>query len=289
MSGSGLARYGVRCAAPWWARGGHAQTLFGHLLPCREAWIDAQRGWTPREVELEDGERLLVFMRAGGDGASRAGSASGTRAARATGEASGAPRIRVHLFHGLSGDVNSEYMRRAAALFARAGHDVWAVNHRGCGEGSGLATRPYHSGRTDDMQAVLAASRADAPERRHLVVGFSLSGNIALLYAGRGLAPAADAIVAINPPVDLERASRAIHAGFNRLYEARFMHRLGQAVRERERLRAARGEPGALHPDVPSRCRSASSTTATRRPKPASPTGSTTTGRARACRTSPRS
>jgi len=197
---------------PLWARGGHAQTLWSHVLPARARRIGRAAGFgRERIVELPDGDRLLLFELPGRSG------------------------VRVHLFHGLSGDVNSEYMRCTAEVLGARGHEVWTVNHRGCGEGFGIASRPYHSGRTEDLQAVLAASRADAPELRHVVIGFSLSGNAALLYSAQGLEPAPHGIVAVNPPVDLERASVDIGRGANRLYEMRFMLRLGRIVRERER------------------------------------------------------
>ncbi len=222
-----LRAYATPCEHLIWGRGGHAQTLLAHMLPSPGAPIEPRTGWTRRTVELEDGEALSVFTRPGTSG------------------------VRVHLLHGLSGDVASDYMRRAAFALAARGHEVWAVNHRGCGAGRQLATKPYHSGRVDDLQDVLRASRAQAPELVHVVLGFSLSGNIALLQAGRGLAPLPDAILAVNPPVDLERASIDIHRGFNRVYEARFMLRLGRAVRERNRLRAARGQAASALRRVP--------------------------------------
>jgi len=198
------------CTPPWFARSGHAQTLFAHVLPSGGRHVT--RGTDAhREVELDDGERLLVFTRPGDSG------------------------VRVHLFHGLSGDVNADYMRHAADRLSAGGHEVWSVNHRGCGEGEGLAGKPYHSGKVDDMQAVLAASRIDAPDQVQLVIGFSLSGNIALLMAGRGAGPQPDGLIAINPPVDLHRASIDIHGGLCRLYETRFVLRLRSAVKQRER------------------------------------------------------
>jgi len=148
---------------------------------------------------------------------------------------SGTSGVRVHLFHGLSGDIDADYMRRSAAALRARGHEVWLVNHRGCGSGRGLAAGTYHSGVSPDMQAVLAASRAEAPDLVHLVVGFSLSGNVALLLAAQGLEPLPDGLVAVNPPADLARASVAIGRGLNRLYELRFLWRLRRAVRQRER------------------------------------------------------
>ncbi len=84
------------------------------------------------------------------------------------------------------------------------------------------------------MQAALARSRELNPELIHVVLGFSLSANMALLLAAQQLGPLPDAILAVNPPVDLLRTSVDIGTGFNRIYERRFIYRLRRAVRERE-------------------------------------------------------
>jgi predicted alpha/beta-fold hydrolase len=211
---NGLIRYAVPCNPPAWARGGHAQTLSAHLWPHPGPRIHALAGAERFEVEMADGDRLVAYALA------PHGTPSG---------------VRVHLMHGLSGDIDAEYMRSAALRMLAAGHQLWCVNHRGCGAGAGLARQPYHSGKTEDLQAVLAASCADAPALIHVVVGFSLSGNLALLHAAQGLEPRPHCIVAVNPPVDLERTSIAIGRGLNRLYELRFMHRLRAAIRRRDR------------------------------------------------------
>ncbi len=164
-----------------------------------------------REIVLEDGDRLVALATPGTSG------------------------VRVHLFHGLSGDVDSDYVRRAAETASARGHSVWAVNHRGCGDGRGLARKPYHSGRSDDLRAVLEASRREAPDLVSVAIGFSMSGNIALLHAGEPH-PLADAVIAVNPVVDLANASKRISQGFSRLYELRFVNRLRADLRERQRL-----------------------------------------------------
>jgi predicted alpha/beta-fold hydrolase len=207
---SGAARLAA-CDPPWWARGAHAQTIFGHVLPCAAPQLSRS---ARREVELDDGDRLVVH------------------------ELDGVSGVRVVLLHGLSGDVDSDYMRGAARALQERGHSVWAVNHRGCGLGRGLATRPYHSGRSADLRAVLRESRALAPSLAHVVVGFSISGNIALLAASEELEPLADAVLAVNPPIDLAHAADAVHAGRNRLYELRFVARLRAAARHFESLGA---------------------------------------------------
>lgn len=216
------ARHVRPCRAPWWARGGNAQTLLGHLLPSPGHPLSTHPEATRHEIELEDGDRLVVHALAGTSG------------------------LRVHLFHGLSGDVDSDYMRRTAALLTARGHEVWAMNHRGCGTGRGLARRPYHSGSSADLAAVLERSRSEAPGRVHLAIGFSLSGNALLLAAAEGRVPALAGLIAVSPPIDLARAARDIHHGFARLYELRFLLRLRRAVREREEDGLAR-----RHYDVP--------------------------------------
>ncbi|NOT29373.1 MAG: hypothetical protein HOP15_02865, partial [Planctomycetes bacterium] len=89
------------------------------MLPAREAPISKRPGVLQREVALGEGERLVVHALPGASG------------------------VRVHLFHGLSGDADSDYMRRTTAALAARGHSVWAANHRGCGAGRGLAAQPY--------------------------------------------------------------------------------------------------------------------------------------------------
>lgn len=198
-----IARYELACVPPWWARGGHAQTLFGHLVANPAPNLArAER----REIAVSDGDVVLVRTLAGTSG------------------------VRVHLLHGLSGDADSDYVRGAARALNAAGHGVWAMNLRGAGEGSGRAKRPYHSGSTADLAAVLAASRAEAPEHVHVVIGFSISGNIVLLHAAQHLEPRADGVIAVNPPVDLARSADALHRGPNRLYELRFVKRLSRAI-----------------------------------------------------------
>ncbi|MDB4736547.1 hypothetical protein OAF93_02155, partial [Planctomycetota bacterium] len=75
--------------------------------------------------------------------------------------------------------------------------------------------------------------------------GFSLSGNALLLGAGRdgGAAGAPDAVLAVNPPVDLERSVSRMERGLNRIYDRKFVLGVRSAMLERQ----ARGE---LDPSV---------------------------------------
>ena len=204
-----ITRYPLPCRPPRWAAGGHLQTLWGHLLPARAPRPSASPDYRRREVELSDGERLVVH------------------------EAAGTSGVRVYLFHGLSGDADADYVRCAARALRGARHAVTAVNHRGCGAGRGLAWRPYHSGSWEDMGAVVQAGRHDSPGLLHVVIGFSLSANAGLLLAARGGDARPDALIAVNPPADLATSSSLIHRGLNRLYELRFLWRLRREVHRR--------------------------------------------------------
>jgi predicted alpha/beta-fold hydrolase len=178
----------------------------GKFLP--EAPVELP--WQGSRLDLEDGDALALRTLEGRTG------------------------VVVHLFHGLGGSADGAYMRRAAALLHARGHGVVAVNHRGAGEGRGLARRSYHSGSTGDLAAVLAHSRARRPGQRLLAVGFSISASQLLLLLGRdhprGLL---DGAIAVNPPADLEACSLRLGQGFNRVYDQYFIHRLRREVLSR--------------------------------------------------------
>jgi len=187
-----------RCVPPFWARTGHAQTIWGHLLRSPRLRVEGERV----EVELQDGDRLVGARFAGGGG-----------------------RV-AYLFHGLGGSSEADYIRRATAVCLRRGYTVYAINHRGCGAGVGLARHPYHSGRAEDLAAVIAYGRKLHPRARHAAVGFSLSANMLLLLLGgqRG-STLPDYAVAFNAPIDLDTCSRALTRPFNRIYDSRFVLR----------------------------------------------------------------
>jgi predicted alpha/beta-fold hydrolase len=197
-----LERPALACLPPYWARGGHLQTLAAQFLPSPTPGLP----WERTRLDLADGDALALRV------------------------LPGRSEVVVHLFHGLGGSADGHYLRRASARLRDLGHTVVAANHRGAGEGAGWARRPYHSGATRDLEAVLAYGRARFPGRLHLAVGFSISANILLLLLGRGGAVLPDAALAVNPPVDLEACSRRLVTGFNRVYDQYFVRKLRRDV-----------------------------------------------------------
>jgi uncharacterized protein len=180
----------------------------GHFIPSRTV----EPPWERLNLKLPDGDALRIRL------------------------VPGRTKVVVHLFHGLGGSADSDYMRRSAARFWSMGHSVMAINHRGAGEGAGLAVKPYHMGATSDVAAMIQVGRGFFPEHLHVAIGFSLSATALLLLLSRdresGLA-LPDRAMAVNPAVDLEKASRRMGQGLNRMYDQRFVLMLKRQIRER--------------------------------------------------------
>ncbi|WPU66678.1 YheT family hydrolase [Peredibacter starrii] len=188
------------CLPPLWARTGHLQTILGYLLPS--------------EKVTEDGIHINVTLE------------KETERIHST-YLKGSSQTVVYLFHGLGGSADSAYVQRAAILARKMGHHVFINNHRGCGLGAGLAVEPYHSGRSEDLSKVIAYGREMLPNHKHIAIGFSLSANALLLLAAsvRGEVQP-DFAIAVNGPINLDRASIKLGKGLNKIYDKRFTNDL---------------------------------------------------------------
>lgn len=194
------------CTPPFWAQSGHLQTILGSYLP----FAAMPPGGETVRIPLPDGDQLTGLVHTGTE------------------------PVVVYLFHGLSGSNQATYIRIGSQMASARGYHIIAANHRGCGDGVGLALGPYHSGRAEDLAEVIAWGRRRYPDFFHVAIGVSLSGNALLLLAAdeRGHVPP-DLAIAINAPIQLEHSARAIKRGFSKLYDLRFSVRCRQAVEER--------------------------------------------------------
>lgn len=209
-------RFPRELVPPVWARVGHAQTLLGYFLPTGRAPLrPGEDGATMREVELDDGDRLAVVD------------------APPKGEGT-LDDVCVHFFHGLTGCSESNYIAIASEALRGEGARVVAVNHRGQGAGEGLARGLYHSGSYPDLFTAVASSRERWPDALHVGVGFSLSANTLLLGAASGDARRPDAVLAVNPPVDLVRSVVRLERGVNRLYDRNFVRGMRRSLEYRQ-------------------------------------------------------
>jgi predicted alpha/beta-fold hydrolase len=133
-------------------------------------------------------------------------------------------------------------MRRTGAAALSRGWALARVNLRNCGGTETLASTLYNAGQSDDVDAVLAALETHGWPRPYALMGFSLGGNIAVKYAGSaGASCRADAVVGVNPPIDLNACIDALERPANRVYHAYFTRELCLHVR---RIRAKRAVAG---------------------------------------------
>jgi len=194
-----------QCRPPFWAFDGHLQSILGHLLPSKTLkekaeviHISLQKGPDKVHSKYFKGERPIV----------------------------------VYLFHGLGGSSEASYMHRTAIIARKHGCHVLMNNHRGCGEGAGLAAEPYHSGRSEDLSSVIEYGRARFPDHKHIAIGFSLSANALLLLISKYrnyVLP--DGVIAVNAPINLDRTSKNLNLGLNQIYDKTFLHELKSYIK----------------------------------------------------------
>ncbi|HEY6390061.1 MAG TPA: alpha/beta fold hydrolase [Bryobacteraceae bacterium] len=141
------------------------------------------------------------------------------------------------LVHGLEGSSAAGYARSFAQAALEAGYAVHRYNMRSCGGTEHLSgTTLYHSGQTSDLLAVIRQLQGPSPI---FLAGFSLGGNVVLKLAGELGESARELIAgvaAVSTPIDLAACVRRLDRRVNFIYSNRFLSRLKQRVRLKERL-----------------------------------------------------
>jgi uncharacterized protein len=206
-----------------WLRGGHAQTIVARYLGGAQRRLDS----TPHEVELPDGDRLLVLESV----------PPGWNGRRPT----------AVLVHGLAGCANGAYIVRVARRLLGLGIRVVRVNLRGAGAGFGLARQIYHAGRSDDLREVASWLVRRDPGSPIGMIGFSLGANLVLklaVEASTAPVPGLDCVLAANPPLDLAACAQLMLRRENRLYDWNFVRWLRVTVRRLHDRFPELGPPG---------------------------------------------
>lgn len=191
----------------------HLATIAGNFWPRPES----ERRWPVADVfyEPESGVQLLV----------RAQSPE-----RPIGE--------LILVHGLEGSSESGYARSMAAAALEAGFATHRYNMRGCGGSPWHPKANYHSGQTGDLLHV-ARERQRASGLPIFAVGYSLGGNIVLKLAGELGEQGRElfaGVASVSAPIDLAASVRATGEPQNILYRRRFVAKLKDRVRRRNRM-----------------------------------------------------
>jgi len=145
-------------------------------------------------------------------------------------------RLTVVIVHGLEGSAHSQYVLGNTSRSLAAGFNVVRMNMRSCGGTDELSPTIYHSGRSEDVAAVVSAIIELHDLESIALVGYSMGGNLVLKYAGEvSTSPPRQlrAVVGVSPLMDLAVSSAALHEAQNRLYERHFLRSMLARVRRK--------------------------------------------------------
>jgi len=146
-------------------------------------------------------------------------------------------RLTVVIVHGLEGSSSSKYVLGNTVRALDAGFNVVRMNMRSCGGTDELSPTIYHSGRSEDVAAVVDRIIDLHKLESIAFIGYSMGANLVLKYVGEAALPAQlKAVVAVSPLMDLALSSAALHEPQNRVYEWHFLRSMLARVRRRAAL-----------------------------------------------------
>lgn len=140
------------------------------------------------------------------------------------------------ILHGLEGNSGRPYMRGMTRCANDYGWDALALNFRGCSGEDNRQARTYHMGETGDLDYVVRYALEQGRYDSVALTGFSLGGNVVLMYLGRDRAKVPAEVVggvAFSVPCHIPSANDCINKWDNALYRYRFMRSLNQKMRQK--------------------------------------------------------
>jgi len=142
------------------------------------------------------------------------------------------------LLHGLEGNAQRPYITGSAKQLNTHGIDTCAVNYRGCSGETNRLFQSYHSGATEDLEAVITHILNKTKYTRIFLKGFSLGGNLALKYLGEGrpIPKEIAAAIAVSAPVNLHSSLKELLKPKNKMYAYRFKKHLIEKLRTKQIL-----------------------------------------------------
>lgn len=149
----------------------------------------------------------------------------------------GAQRLAI-VSHGLEGSFESSYVRGMVRSLSTNGWDVLTWNMRGCGDIPNRLVTWYHSGKSDDLRAVVSLALT-LPYQEIALVGFSVGGNITLKYLGEegsSLPSAVSSAVTISVPMDLQGSAEVLARKRNAVYMQYLLRPLRRRMRSKKEI-----------------------------------------------------
>lgn len=189
---------------------GHLQTIYPSLMRRMEyGFYDRER------IETSDDDFLDIdWARAGND------------------------RIAV-LSHGLEGNSHRPYMAGMAKMLNKHGWDAVAWNYRTCSEEMNRQLRFYHNGSTDDLGRVIEHVLGPGVYQSLALIGFSLGGNLSLLYLGsqaKTLDSRIEKAIAFSAPCNLRSSATELARPINKLYMKQFLDTLHEKINRKQAM-----------------------------------------------------
>lgn len=143
----------------------------------------------------------------------------------------------IILLHGLEGHAQRPYVTGSAKHFNNHGIDAVCVNFRGCSGEGNLNYYSYHSGETQDLNAVIQHAIAEKKYSEIYLKGISLGANVILKYLGErpDIPEEIKSAIAISTPCDLNGSCQELHKIKNKLFHDRFLKDLIDRLREKQK------------------------------------------------------
>ncbi|PLX90568.1 MAG: alpha/beta hydrolase [Desulfuromonas sp.] len=135
----------------------------------------------------------------------------------------------VILCHGLEGNSTRDYIKGMVKAVNGHGMDTLAWNYRGCSGEPNRQKIMYHNGATYDLDSVVRHATETGRYAAIFLIGFSMGGNLALLYAGEqgnNIHPRICGVIGFSVPCELSHSSRALQHPACAIYMKRFLLKL---------------------------------------------------------------
>ena len=147
-------------------------------------------------------------------------------------------RERLELSDGDFLDLDWSYAQRPSKGVVILGIDACAVNYRGCSGETNRLFQSYHSGATEDLEAVINHILKEKKYANIYLKGFSLGGNLTLKYLGEGRSVPKEikGAVAISVPCNLHSSLLELLKPKNVVYAKRFKKHLIEKLRAKQLL-----------------------------------------------------
>ncbi|UOB19160.1 YheT family hydrolase [Abyssalbus ytuae] len=143
----------------------------------------------------------------------------------------------VIVLHGLEGNAQRPYMAGTAKVFNKNNFDAVCINFRSCSGETNSLYKSYHSGATEDLEAVIEYIVSDKKYDTIILTGFSLGGNVTLKYLGeRDTVPKQiKAAIAVSVPCFLYGSMLELHKTKNVLYAKNFKKHLLEKLKWKQK------------------------------------------------------